>query len=957
MNILDMRTVIFSSVISSSICTAIMLLLWLWGRRRSPELGLWLADYIMQWSAVLLIALRGFVPDFLSMVVANMLIVGGTILLFIGLERNVGKISSQYPNFILLCVFFGVHSFFAFVQPNLLARTLNASLGLLIICLQCVWLLLHRVDPKMRNITMPVGVIFLAYSLVAIVRSFLQFTVPQSNDFFKSGLSDTLAILIYQMLFIGLTFALFLMVNRQLFAVLERDIIKRKLTEDALRESEEKLSIAFRSIPDAIAITSIEDSKFIETNDSFYRISEYSKEEVIGKSTLELDLWADLTDRDKFLELLKNNGSVTNFEADFQKKSGEKISSLVSGQVFRWQGLLCVLTMIRDVSERKKVELSLRQRLMDMETVDQLSKTMRVANTLDELLKIFLDETLNKTNSVDGCIQLFDPATNKLKRYVTRGWFNALADIAIDTDEGIPGLVFSTNQPHVSLDIKNDDLLLKRFYDLVPVNRSGAYIPIQSSKGILGVLSVSVPQPQTIGENELRLLTIISQLGGNAIQRTRLNEQVNIANEELHKEIDQRRLVQSLLADEKELLSTTLMCIGEGVIVTDEDDLIILFNQSAETLTGYSASEVFKKPFRDVFHIYDPETQQAVTDVIAALHKMNELQKKGISYRSPTLMSRSGDKILVSSNIESFKSKNGEEKGHVIVFQNVTEKIKAEAQTLFSQKMEAIGQLAAGIAHEINTPIQYVGDNLRFLNKSFSRTTEMLDIYQKAALDHLQKRVNQEDIDYLEDAKRQRKISYYLDEIPKAVEESLEGIERVRKIVLAMREFSHPSDKEMKLSNINHGIETTIVISRNEWKYCADLETHLDPDLPLVHCLIDEINQVVLNMIVNAAQAIQETITEGSGEKGRIDISTSRDENKVLIKIQDTGCGIPDAIAERVFEPFFTTKGVGKGTGQGLSMAYNIIVSKHHGKINVESEPGIGSTFTIELPLDAPAKE
>ena len=154
------------------------------------------------------------------------------------------------------------------------------------------------------------------------------------------------------------------------------------------------------------------------------------------------------------------------------------------------------------------------------------------------------------------------------------------------------------------------------------------------------------------------------------------------------------------------------------------------------------------------------------------------------------------------------------------------------------------------------------------------------------------------------------------------------------------------------MADINHGIETTITISRNEWKYTADMDTDLDPDLPQVNCQIDEINQVILNMIVNAAQAIQENTLEGSDQKGKISISTRRDENKVLIFIQDSGKGIPEAIRERIFDPFFTTKGVGKGTGQGLSMAHNIIVNKHGGQILVDSEVGQGTTFIIKLPID-----
>jgi Signal transduction histidine kinase regulating C4-dicarboxylate transport system len=320
-------------------------------------------------------------------------------------------------------------------------------------------------------------------------------------------------------------------------------------------------------------------------------------------------------------------------------------------------------------------------------------------------------------------------------------------------------------------------------------------------------------------------------------------------------------------------------------------------------------------------------------------------------------MTKTGERILVSGSITALKSATNDTVGFVIVFQNVNEKQKAEAQNLLSQKMEAIGQLAAGIAHEINTPIQYVGDNIKFLGKAYSKYSETLAVYQQIIQERLGKPITQADLDRLDELTCQKKLSYYLNEIPKAIQESLDGTERVRKIVLAMREFSHPSEKEKKFSDINHGIETTIVISRNEWKYCAEMETDLDNDLPLVYCQIDEINQVVLNMIVNAAQAIQEKAPRGSEQKGKILIGTRTRENKVLITVQDTGSGIPAEIRSRIFDPFFTTKGVGKGTGQGLSMAHNIIVKKHHGLIGAESDPGLGTTFTIELPIESTEME
>jgi len=415
-------------------------------------------------------------------------------------------------------------------------------------------------------------------------------------------------------------------------------------------------------------------------------------------------------------------------------------------------------------------------------------------------------------------------------------------------------------------------------------------------------------------------------------------------------------IVQNLLVSEKELLSTTLMSIADGVIVTDRDGLVILFNRAAESITGYTFSEAIHRPVVDVLNLRVSSSLDKISDVVNYLVELERVQKKYSIYRAPVLITKNGEKLLLSGSITSLTSADTEKEtaGYVIVFQNITEKQRSDAQNALSQKMQAIGELAAGIAHEINTPIQYVGDNIKFLRKAYAKYTETLTAYQDMVKERLDQTISQDIFNQLEALAIQKKIPYYTEEIPRAIQESLDGTERVRKIVLAMREFSHPSEKEKKLSDLNHGIETTIVISRNEWKYCADLESDLDQQLPLVYCQIDEINQVVLNMIVNAAQSIQEKMLQDQtpDQKGKITVRTVALQNCVRIHITDTGNGIQPEIRGRIFDPFFTTKGVGKGTGQGLSMAHNIIVNNHQGSISVDSEPGQGTTFTIELPLE-----
>jgi signal transduction histidine kinase len=268
-----------------------------------------------------------------------------------------------------------------------------------------------------------------------------------------------------------------------------------------------------------------------------------------------------------------------------------------------------------------------------------------------------------------------------------------------------------------------------------------------------------------------------------------------------------------------------------------------------------------------------------------------------------------------------------------------------------AQKLESVGQLAAGIAHEINTPIQYVGDNIRFITESFGGLNGFLMQCRDLAEAVQKNTVSPEMLAAVETSGAEIDLKYLSEEIPKALQESLEGISRVATIVRAMKEFSHPGRKEKMALDLNHAIETTILVARNEWKYTAELTTDLAADLPLVPCLVHEFNQAMLNLIVNAAHAVGDVAAKTEGSKGSIKISTRHDGAWVEIRISDTGTGIPENIRHRIFDPFFTTKDVGKGTGQGLAIARSTVVDKHGGQINFESTVGKGTTFIIRLPI------
>lgn len=288
----------------------------------------------------------------------------------------------------------------------------------------------------------------------------------------------------------------------------------------------------------------------------------------------------------------------------------------------------------------------------------------------------------------------------------------------------------------------------------------------------------------------------------------------------------------------------------------------------------------------------------------------------------------------------------------VAAITDVTERKRLEDDLMQARKLESIGQLAAGVAHEINTPAQFVGDNMRFLKDGFDDITELLSAYGKLLQEARNGAVGAELLGVVDTAVKQADPEYLIEEIPTAIEQSLDGISRISHIVRAMKEFSHPGGKERELIDLNRAIDNTITVASNEWKYAAQINTQLDENLPPVPCTPQDITQVILNLVVNASHAIVDAQDPNAPEKGLIEITTRSIDGCVEISISDSGTGIPEEIRQRVFDPFFTTKEVGRGTGQGLSMAYSTIVEKHGGTLRLESELGKGTTFFIRLPLE-----
>lgn len=401
----------------------------------------------------------------------------------------------------------------------------------------------------------------------------------------------------------------------------------------------------------------------------------------------------------------------------------------------------------------------------------------------------------------------------------------------------------------------------------------------------------------------------------------------------------QRRHAEHALQQSEERARLLFATIPLSVWVVDLDTLAFLeVNQAAIDHYGYSRDAFLRMTIRD---ISPPEDSERVATDLARIRQNKQFSWAG-KHRT-----RDGRIIQVESRSHTL-SYDGHQAA-LVVAQDVTTRIQLEMNLRHSQKLEAVGSLAAGIAHEINTPIQFVGDNTRFLQGAFADLARLLAKYRELLHAAANGTAVLELARDLSQAEKAADLDFLLEEIPKAVAQSLDGVIRVTTIVRAMKEFAPSTRNEKTAADLNNALESTLTVARNEIKYVANVETDFQ-DLPLVQCDRGDMNQVFLNLLVNAAHAIKDRGDTNDGHKGTIGVRTRRDGDQVVISISDTGTGIPENIRDKIFEPFFTTKPVGRGTGQGLAIARTIIV-RHNGSLTFESEAGHGTTFTIRLPI------
>jgi two-component system NtrC family sensor kinase len=415
-------------------------------------------------------------------------------------------------------------------------------------------------------------------------------------------------------------------------------------------------------------------------------------------------------------------------------------------------------------------------------------------------------------------------------------------------------------------------------------------------------------------------------------------------NLQLEEEIKKRESQEAQVVRAKQEWERTVDAMPDMIAIIDKDYNIIRTNKTMRIKTGKSYEELLGS--KCYFWVHD---RNESPDYDPNLNLLQNHDSRRVEFYEELLGGHC--EVIVTPYCDP----DGTLIGSVHIIKDINEQKKAgfekdkiQSQLLHAQKLESVGRLAAGIAHEINTPAQFIGTNIDFLEEATRDINEFMNQIQE-----ITKNAPQEISNAIHTAMDEMDWEYLAEEVPLTISQSREGVRRVTSIIRAMKEFSHPGSKEKAPQNLNDIINTTITVARNEWRYVAEMNLELDTELPPVPLLADEMGQVVLNMIVNAAHAITEKLESSPDDtKGAIHISTRKIQNNVELRIRDTGAGMNEKVQVRIFDPFYTTKKVGKGTGQGLAISHDVIVEKHQGTITVESMPGEGTTFIICLPLD-----
>lgn len=432
---------------------------------------------------------------------------------------------------------------------------------------------------------------------------------------------------------------------------------------------------------------------------------------------------------------------------------------------------------------------------------------------------------------------------------------------------------------------------------------------------------MTLPEPQ-------RLIRRLEREKRARLEAEKLLEEKSISLYRANQEMEATHKSQKLIAED---LNAILENIPRGIIVTDAAGNILTVNGHAEKLFGVSPNGAGGLNLKSLLSLGDLADLTLTEPVVDA----GDLRATGIRADQATFP------------VELAFTTVGDEPDMRVLWmvRDITLRLAAEAEQRRleqdlkqAQRLESLGTLAGGIAHELNTPIQFVTDNMNFLSET---VTDLL-----SAIGEFEKQV---DLEGNASIRQKFDIDYLAEEAPQAISQSLDGLKRIAEIVLAVKKFSYPTSSSQTENDINEIIRTTTTVSKNQWKYIANLELDLDEDIPMILSNAGELNQVFLNLVVNAAHAIEDKLDKSS--QGHIKIQTKSNDSTIECRVSDNGSGMTKDVAKKIFDPFFTTKDPGRGTGQGLSIVNTIVSLSHGGDIRVESEVGKGTDFILTFPL------
>ncbi len=709
--------------------------------------------------------------------------------------------------------------------------------------------------------------------------------------------------------------------DSQAYCFLVRDITDHKLAEAELQ----RLALVAQKTQNAVMISDPEG--YIQwVNEGFTRLTGYEASEVMGKKPGQL-LQGEKTNPATVAAMRAAcharqpfDGEIYNYRKDGRGYWVSISLTPINGKQGQLQGFIAIEM---DITERKRVEEAIKESERRFREVAEALPQFIWTCTADGLCD-YLSPQWIKYTGVPAREQLGFGWSAQLhpddREQAQKAWLQAA------TSKGIFDIEFR---------IRRHDGVYRWF-------RTRA-VPTYDETGHLRQWFGSNTDIDDLKQMQEQMRQLNAELEKRVALRT---EALSQANKAMRLEVVERQRAESELHAAQQFLHKVINNVPNHIFVKDADSHFILANNEVAKFYGTTIEQLIGKTDAD-FNAKADEVERIRRDDLEVLHT---LQEKFIA--EDKLTGADGDIRWLQTIKRPFALDASGVQYLLGVATDLTERKALENQLRHAQKMESIGQLAAGIAHEINTPTQYVGDNTRFVREAFGELTTVLGQFNKMLVSARSGNMQPELIAQVENEIETADMEYLLEEIPKALQQSLEGVTRIAKIVQAMKEFAHPGSNEKKAANLNRAIESTITVARNEWKYVAEMETSFDESLPPVPCLLGEFNQVILNMTINASHAIAEVIGDGANGKGKITITTANIANEwAEIRICDTGSGIPPQARNRIFDPFFTTKEVGKGTGQGLAISHNVIVEKHKGQLSFETEVGRGTTFIIRLPL------